>query len=92
MDVLICGCVFHVLLHFCFLAAEAEQNYSEEDGWEFITLADQVSGGTSCMCSHILRYIHVYCTCITLMYVLSAPMQFGGNNTLANTVIYMYMY
>lgn len=23
-------------------AADAEQNYSEDDGWEFITLADQV--------------------------------------------------
>lgn len=25
-----------------FLAVDAEQNYSEDDGWEFITLADQV--------------------------------------------------
>ena len=28
---------------FCLLAIDAEQNYSEDDGWEFITLADQVS-------------------------------------------------
>ena len=28
------------------LALEAEQNFSEEDGWEFITLADQVSTST----------------------------------------------
>ena len=30
-------------LYFNPVAIEAEQNYSEEDGWEFITLADQVT-------------------------------------------------
>ncbi len=25
------------------LADEAEQNFSEDDGWEFVTLADQVT-------------------------------------------------
>lgn len=28
---------------FCFIADEAEQNFSEDDGWEFVTLADQVT-------------------------------------------------
>ena len=25
------------------IAEESEQNFSEEDGWEFVTLADQVT-------------------------------------------------
>ena len=32
-----------VFVFFCYAAVEAEQNFSEDDGWEFITLADQVS-------------------------------------------------
>ena len=31
-----------ILLHF-HAADEAEQNFSEDDGWEFVTLADQVT-------------------------------------------------
>jgi len=27
-------------------AEEAEQNFNEDDGWEFVTLADQVNGNS----------------------------------------------
>jgi hypothetical protein len=29
------------------VAEEAEQNFNEDDGWEFVTLADQVSNWPS---------------------------------------------
>lgn len=35
--------IIYLLLFYLLPAVEAEQNYSEDDGWEFITLADQVN-------------------------------------------------
>lgn len=34
---------FIVALYSFHAADEAEQNFSEDDGWEFVTLADQVT-------------------------------------------------
>ncbi len=37
-------CVLCVCVYVCvYVAEESEQNFSEDDGWEFVTLADQVS-------------------------------------------------
>ena len=56
--VCVCVCGGKSVLNFnlcdVFAAADAEQQYSEEDGWEFVTLADQVCA----LCRH---YMCVVC-------------------------------
>ena len=43
-----------------FLLVADETSYSEDDGWEFITLADQVSCFIACDSVHVCVYVYVY--------------------------------
>ncbi len=43
LDEVILQCHCMVAIPVPSIAEESEQNFSEEDGWEFVTLADQVT-------------------------------------------------